>query len=140
MQAVKAPALTRGRPFHAEPALWPLLASGDTGLTKNDRDNWPEAKGKLYLDGGDQLYVEQDDVEGWRHAVAALRQARPGIVIDTRTIEEWPGERLTRGTYETAAEHPDAGRPTHYGVPWFSEAERVRFESFAKESGPPTSF
>jgi hypothetical protein len=53
---------------------------------------------RLALDRGYRLHVPEDDLDRFRRALEALRQARPGIVIDGNlTTPHWKRGRMQRG-------------------------------------------
>jgi hypothetical protein len=64
---------------------------------------------------------------------AALRRARPGIVIDTDSDasrlphQDWPGMDKLRFNYEALPEHRPAWLPAS-GAPWMTAAEQAAFE------------
>lgn len=47
---------------------------------------YPVPPAILTLDDGKELYVAENDLDGFQHACKALRQSKPGLVIDTETM------------------------------------------------------
>lgn len=87
------------------------------------------------LDDKGKVLLPRKGLERFLHALAALRRARPGIVIDTKTYansihphRDWSGMEALRADYEASLEHRPDWLPAN-GAPWMTAAERMQFVS-----------
>jgi hypothetical protein len=84
----------------------------------------------LKLDHGDSLTVWYGDVERVRRALDALREAKPGIVVDAGRNDlkwyDWPDESAWSG-YDRLPDHNPSWWPA-CDEPWLTAAKRANFE------------
>jgi len=80
----------------------------------------------LALDDGDELFVLESEVEGFRRALQMLRQSNPGIVIDTRSGEAHRYfELMPPYDYDASPDRHPIWLPAQY--PWLPPSFLRRF-------------
>ncbi|HUY34001.1 MAG TPA: hypothetical protein VMV69_14735 [Pirellulales bacterium] len=87
-----------------------------------------DCSGDVTLDDGDKLYVH--DVDGFRRALRALRQSKPGIVMEkygSQVFWRRRGDDVPGSSYDTYPVHESAWLPGS-GTEWLTALERAAFE------------
>lgn len=87
------------------------------------------------LDDQRKVLLTRKGLGRFLSALAALRRAKPGITIDTKTYassihphQDWSGREALRSDYEASLEHRPDWLPAS-GAPWMTAAERTQFVS-----------
>lgn len=90
----------------------------------------------LTLDDEKELYVTENDLDGFQHALKALRQSKPGLVIDTESMPVFRDVfSLSRFGVDAYPERPATWLPGG-DLTWMTPQELADFE----QSGGHASF
>ena len=84
---------------------------------------------EMDLDDRETLHVRDGDIERVRQALDALREKKPGIVIDVRWHSRmaWGEEESAWSSYDRAPIHDPTWLPAS-DVPWMTAAQRADFD------------